>query len=64
MSLVRQVHQEIKQDPRSFPQEISRLCGCFKPDSRKTIHHFFVIDESQAWGPSARVRLSKVAGRM
>jgi hypothetical protein len=29
-----------------------------------TIHHFFDIDESQARGPSARVRLSKIAGLM
>jgi hypothetical protein len=28
------------------------------------IRHFFDIDESQAWGPSARVRLSKTAGLM
>ena len=29
-----------------------------------TIRHFFDIDESQARDPSARVRLSKVAGLM
>jgi hypothetical protein len=29
-----------------------------------TIHHFFAIDESQARGPSVRVRLSKVAALM
>jgi hypothetical protein len=29
-----------------------------------TIRHFFDIDESHARGPSARVRLSKIAGLM
>jgi hypothetical protein len=28
------------------------------------IRHFFAMDESQARGPSARVRLSKIAGLM
>jgi len=34
------------------------------PAVLSTIRHFFDIDESQAWDPFARVRLSKVAGLM
>jgi len=34
------------------------------PAVLSTIRHFFDIDESQARGPSARVRLSKIAGLM
>jgi hypothetical protein len=41
-----------------YPANPSLLAGL------STIRHFFDIDESQARGPSARVRLSKTAGLM
>ncbi len=49
-----------------LPVEYDLSIGCNhnRSSAFPILHHFFDIDESQARGPSARVRLSKIAGRM